>query len=73
MAKTITARIMFKNIATYCKESYDELVLKTTWPTRKELTSSAMMVLCASIIIAIVIALVDVAFEQLMKLVYSLF
>ncbi|MBO7592714.1 MAG: preprotein translocase subunit SecE [Bacteroidaceae bacterium] len=64
---------MFKNIATYCKESYDELVHKVTWPTVKELTNSAVMVLTASIIIALIVFLMDSIFEQLMKIVYSLF
>ena len=64
---------MFKNIATYCKESYDELVHKVTWPTVKELTNSAVMVLTASIIIALIVFFMDSIFEQLMKLVYSLF
>ena len=50
---------MFKNIATYCKESYDELVHKVTWPTVKELTNSAVMVLTASIIIALIVFLMD--------------
>ena len=64
---------MFKNIATYCKESYDELVHKVTWPTVKELTNSAVMVLKASIIIALIVFFMDSIFEQFMKLVYSLF
>ena len=64
---------MFKNIATYCKESYDELVHKVTWPTVKELTNSAVMVLTASIIIALIVFFMDSIFEQLMKIVYSLF
>ena len=33
---------MFKKITNYCKESYDELVHKVSWPTRKELSSSAV-------------------------------
>ncbi|MCQ2093686.1 MAG: preprotein translocase subunit SecE [Bacteroidaceae bacterium] len=65
--------VTVKDISNYCKESYDELVHKTTWPTLKELTSSAVMVLTASIIIAIIVFLIDQAFEQIMKLVYSLF
>ena len=65
--------VTVKDITNYCKESYDELVHKTTWPTLKELTSSAVMVLTASIIIAIIVFLIDQAFEQIMKLVYSLF
>ena len=64
---------MFKNIATYFKESYDELVHKTTWPSYKELTNSAVIVLVASIIIALLVFGVDTLFEQFMKLVYSLF
>ncbi len=65
--------VTVKDITKYCKESYDELVHKTTWPTLKELTNSAVMVLTASIIIAIVIAIIDYIFEHLMTLVYSLF
>ena len=60
------------SIITYCKESYDELVHKVTWPTNKELTSQAILVLSASII-ALLVWIVDTAFEELMKLVYSLF
>ncbi|MBQ8674720.1 MAG: preprotein translocase subunit SecE [Bacteroidaceae bacterium] len=65
--------VTVKDITNYCKESYDELVHKTTWPTLKELTNSAVMVLTASIIIAIIVALIDFVFEYLMTLVYSLF
>ena len=43
---------MFNKIVNYCKTSYDELAHKTTWPTRAELTHSAMVVLSASLIIA---------------------
>jgi preprotein translocase subunit SecE len=64
---------MFKNISTYCKESYDELVHKTTWPTYKELANSALIVLVASVIIALAVFAVDSLFEHLMKFVYSLF
>ncbi|MBQ0142515.1 MAG: preprotein translocase subunit SecE [Prevotellaceae bacterium] len=62
---------MFKSIALYCKESFDELVHKTTWPTRKELMETAVTVLIASIIIAIIVFAIDSVFEQIMKLVYS--
>ena len=61
------------SIITYCKESYDELVHKVTWPTNKELTSQAVLVLSASIIIALLVFVIDSVFEELMKLVYSLF
>jgi preprotein translocase subunit SecE len=65
--------ITVKDITNYCKESYDELVHKTTWPTLKELTNSAVMVLTASIIIALVVGGIDWVFNHLMSMVYSLF
>ena len=37
------------------KESYNELVHKTSWPTRKELSQSAVVVLVASIILSLVV------------------
>ena len=52
---------MFKKITNYCKESYDELVHKVSWPTRKELSSSAVVVLYASLLIALVVFLMDSA------------
>ncbi|MBQ0104242.1 MAG: preprotein translocase subunit SecE [Prevotellaceae bacterium] len=65
--------VKVKDITNYCKESYDELVYKTTWPTLKELTNSAVTVLTASIIIAIIVFLIDSVFQWVMESVYSLF
>ena len=62
--------IMFKKLITYCKESYNELAHKTTWPTRAELTRSAIVVLTASIVIALVVFAMDKIFESVMQLVY---
>ncbi|MEO7211409.1 preprotein translocase subunit SecE [Mucilaginibacter sp.] len=42
-------------VAEYIKESYIELTEKVTWPTWKELQSSAVLVLVAAMIIAMVI------------------
>ncbi|MBS1527385.1 MAG: preprotein translocase subunit SecE [Bacteroidetes bacterium] len=42
-------------ITEYIKESYIELTQKVTWPTWRELQSSAVLVLVASIIIALLI------------------
>jgi preprotein translocase subunit SecE len=60
-------------IKTYVKESYNELVHKVTWPTWKELQNSAIIVMIASIIIALVIFVMDFVFENLMDFIYSLF
>lgn len=55
------------------KESYAELVHKVSWPSRKELTQSAVIVLIASIILSLIVWLMDWCFESIMTFVYGLF
>ena len=55
------------------KESYNELVHKVSWPTAKELSQSSVLVLVASIILALVVWLMDWCFESLMTAIYGLF
>ncbi len=55
------------------KESYVELVEKVSWPSRKELSQSAVLVLIASIILALVVWLIDTVFEKFMLFIYGLF
>ena len=43
----------------YIKESYTELVHKVSWPSRDELAQSAVIVLIASIILALVVWLME--------------
>ena len=62
----------FKTIVDYCKACYDELAHKTTWPTRAELTHSAMVVLSASLIIALVVFAMDSVFKAVMSGIYRL-
>ncbi|PVX48838.1 preprotein translocase subunit SecE [Hallella colorans] len=59
-----------KKIVDYCKACYDELAHKTTWPTRAELTHSAVIVLSASLVIAIVVFAMDLVFKNLMGVIY---
>ena len=61
---------IIKTFINYCKACYDELAHKVTWPTYKELTQSAVVVLSASLIIAVVVWLMDVAFKAVMTAVY---
>ena len=61
---------MFKKIVNACKASYDELLHKTTWPTRAELTHSAMVVLSASLVIALVVFAMDSVFKFVMSTIY---
>ncbi|MCE1168610.1 MAG: preprotein translocase subunit SecE [Sphingobacteriia bacterium] len=60
-------------ISEYIQESYDELMHKVSWPTWSELQSSAVIVSIASLIIALVVFLMDISFENILKLFYSLF
>lgn len=57
---------------TYVKEAYKELVDKVTWPTWKTLQSSAILVMVASLIFAVVVMAMDFTFENVMKSIYSL-
>ncbi len=63
---------MLNNVINYCKDSYNELVHKTTWPTMKQLTSQAVLVLYASLLIALVVFVMDQAFQFVMELIYTL-
>jgi preprotein translocase subunit SecE len=59
-------KIMLKKI----KESYNELVHKVSWPTMSEVTSSAVVVLEASLLIALVVFSMDQVFQMVMEFVY---
>ncbi|MBQ3805705.1 MAG: preprotein translocase subunit SecE [Prevotella sp.] len=61
---------MMNKIVNYCKACYEELVYKTTWPTRKQLTHSAMVVLSASLVIALVVFCMDSLFRFMMSSIY---
>ena len=61
---------MFNKLGNLCKESYNELVHKVSWPTSKELTSSAIVVLEASLLIALVVFSMDQVFQFVMEFVY---
>jgi len=57
----------------YFEEAYNELVHKVSWPTWKELQSSALIVMVASFIIALIVFVMDFSFENIMSFVYRLF
>jgi len=60
------------NIKGYFKESFTELMHKVTWPTWSELQNSATLVMVATLIIALIVAVMDLAFSKLMGFIYSL-
>ena len=50
------------SLKTYFAESYNELVNKVSWPTWKELQSSAIIVLVAALLISLIVFLMDFVF-----------
>ena len=56
----------------YCKESFVELTKKTTWPTWAKLQSSALLVLVTTVLLALVLWVIDFAFQHLMTAIYTL-
>ena len=58
-------------LLTNIEESYDELRYKTSWPSKKQLLKSAMIVMVASVIIALIIFAMDQVLSNLMELVYT--
>lgn len=59
-------------LVNYVRNSYTELVHKVTWPTVKELQNSAMVVMIAALVIAVVVLLMDLAFENIMSVIYKM-
>lgn len=59
-------------IKVYLQEVYNELIHKVSWPTWKELQSSALIVMIASLLIALVIFFMDISFENVMEFIYKL-
>jgi preprotein translocase subunit SecE len=62
-----------KRIKEYFKVVYDEMVHKVSWPTWSELQSSTIVVMVASLIIALLIYLMDISFSGIMSTVYNVF
>jgi preprotein translocase subunit SecE len=56
----------------YVKESYNELLHKVSWPSWSNLQSSAVLVLVASLILALIIFVMDAVSKGLLDQVYSL-
>jgi preprotein translocase subunit SecE len=70
--ETQQKRKEMSKIRTYFEETTNELVSKVSWPTWQELQGSAMVVMVASIIIALVVFAMDSAFGKLMELAYQM-
>ena len=64
---------MIERIKGYINESYDELKHKVTWPTWQELQESSVIVLVATLIIALVIWIMDSVSHLVLNGFYNIF
>ena len=64
--------VKMRRFINYVKESYAELTKKVSWPTWDKLQNSAIVVMVASVIFAIVIFAIDFCFQHLMSFIYTL-
>ncbi len=65
-------KVMKLKLLTNIQEAYDELRYKTSWPSKKQLVKSAIIVMIASVIIALIIFIMDQIVDRLMHFIYSL-
>lgn len=59
-------------LLTNIEESYAELRYKTSWPTKKQVIKSGIIVMIASVIISLLILVMDQVVNNLMHLIYNL-
>lgn len=59
-------------ILTDLQDSYNELVHKVSWPSKKDLANSTVIVMVASILMAILIWAIDMVFDLVMNFIYGL-
>ena len=62
-----------KKLVNYIKEAYIELRDKVTWPSWADLQSSSVVVLIASIIIALILLGMDMVSKNMMEFYYDAF
>ncbi|MDR1866352.1 MAG: preprotein translocase subunit SecE [Bacteroidales bacterium] len=60
-------------IITYLKETYTELIHKVSWPSWADLQNSSVVVLVASLIIAVIVFAMDFSFGHLFDFIYKIF
>jgi len=64
---------MSNKVANYLQETYNELIHKVSWPSWADLQSSSVVVMVASLIIALVIFGMDFGFQHVFQFLYKIF
>ncbi|MBI4931824.1 MAG: preprotein translocase subunit SecE [Bacteroidetes bacterium] len=60
-------------VKAYINDTYSELATKVSWPAWKELQGSAVIVMIATLITALLVYGMDVAFKFIMEMIYNFF
>ncbi|MDR1172967.1 MAG: preprotein translocase subunit SecE [Bacteroidales bacterium] len=64
---------MSNKVTNYLQDTYNELVYKVSWPSWADLQSSSIVVMIASLIIALVVFAMDISFQNLFQFLYKIF
>jgi preprotein translocase subunit SecE len=64
---------MSNKITNYLQDTYNELVHKVSWPSWADLQGSAVVVMVASLIIALVVFVMDFGFQNVFEFMYEHF
>ena len=64
--------MVMNKLTLYFKDSYIELSKKVTWPSWSQLQNSAIVVMVASVIFAVVVFGMDLVFKNIMTFIYNM-
>ena len=64
---------MINKVTNYLQETYNELIHKVSWPSWADLQGSAIVVMIASLIIALIVFSMDFSFETIFGKFYEIF
>jgi len=64
---------MSNKVTGYFQETYNELRHKVSWPSWADLQSSSIVVMVASLIIALVVFGMDFSFQNVFEFLYRIF
>ena len=61
------------DVKAYLKDTYNEFMFKTTWPTFSELQKNTVLVGVSTIVFALIIFLMDKSLSFILETIYELF
>ena len=64
--------VKMRKFINYVKESYAEMTKKVSWPSWDKLQNSAIVVMVASVILALMILAIDFCIKHAMTFIYTL-